>query len=180
MAKSRGSKATPQQRTQNLERAKEFALQGSYESALQIIDDLLAVNRLDIDALRLKGNVLDLEVVHQTELLSNTEKANKIELAKQCYEEALNIAPNNVLALIDIADFWREQQQFAKALGYYDHALELLKHRQAYLSLEDEMDEAYAGKLETLRMLGDEKAVAACEEEVGSWNRRPGRTTDRS
>lgn len=172
MAKFRGSKTISRQRTQKLERAKELALEGSYEPALQIIDDLLGDNRLDIDALRLKGNVLDLEVVHQTELLSNSEKAHKIELAKQCYEEALNISPNNVLALIDIADFWREQQQCAKALQYYDQALELLKHGQAYLSLEDELEEAYAGKLETLRILGDERAVAACEEEAGAWKKK--------
>lgn len=169
------SKATSEQRTQKLERAKELALDGSFESALEIIDDLLGDNHLDVDALRLKGNVLDLEVVHQTTLLNNAEKADKIELAKQCYEEALNISPNNVLALVDIADFWREQQQYDKALQYYDQALELLQHGQAYLSLEDELEEALSGKLETLRILGDDKRIAICEEEGRAWRKKLGK-----
>ena len=74
----------------------------------------------DLNALRLKGNVLDLGASDEEADFDHEQRAKMLEMALECYERILALAPHNALALIDLADFWKNQDRYDESLGYYD------------------------------------------------------------
>ncbi len=124
-----------------LEEAKAIAtLEHNYEKALRKIAVVLNDNPNDIDALILKGNILDLDEEYEKSL--------------KCYEKVVAIDKNNVRALIDMGDWYSKQGNVEEALTFYDRALTLLKQNIYYLSKEEELNEAYIGKILLLREQG--------------------------
>lgn len=153
-------------RTLQLEHARSLALEQNYDEALSLVEAMLSVASDDLDALRLKGNILDLEISDENQFLTNEEKSGKLEAAKKCYERVLALSPHNVLALIDLADYWKHQGEFDQSLSYYDRAIDLLKHNHAYLALRDELEEAFEGKFDLLYQFNREAEAAECREEA--------------
>lgn len=92
-----------------LEAARSLAtLEHDYEGALQRIDQILAENPEDIDALMFKGNILDLDERHQEAL--------------RCYRYVLDIDPDNVAALIDMGDCHTWLDAYEQAISLTAHS----------------------------------------------------------
>jgi tetratricopeptide (TPR) repeat protein len=138
-----------------LERAKNLSIvERQYDKALEIISKLLESDRKDIDALRLKGNILDLMGSDPIQDVTETSGAmDNFEKARECYEEILRIDPQNTLALIDMGDYWEQMGDYEIALKFYDKAIELLKKGHFYISYEDEMEEAFSSRSELIKII---------------------------
>ncbi len=111
------------------------------EEAFEILDGLLQEDPQDIEALRLKGNILGMH-------------GEPIE-ARRCHEAILAIDPNNARALIDIGDTYFED--FETSLAFYDRAIDLLSQKR--LSVSDEeineiLEDACWSKILVLRDAG--------------------------
>lgn len=145
--------------------AKLLALAEKYEEALKVVNQLLTIRPNDLDGLRLKGNLLELEVYAERQEFADSEKQAQLTMAQQCYEHILKIDPNQVLALIDLGDYWQNQSFLAESLNHYNQALNLLKQNLFYLSLEDELIESFRGKQEVLQILGKISDLRRCQEE---------------
>lgn len=151
------TKMTPRHRIACLQRGKAIAtLEHDYEKALKEVATVLKDNPLDIDALILRGNILDL--------------SERFEASRSCYDAVLRQDGNNTRALIDMGDWFSRQGRVKKALSSYDRALTLLKNGVFYLSRSEELEEAYLDKILLLREAGrlDEaqqtvnQALASC------------------
>jgi tetratricopeptide (TPR) repeat protein len=117
----------------------------NYKKALKQIDVFLQTNADDIDALLLKGHILDL--------------IEKYGESLKCYKKVLNIDKANVPAIIDIADVENKRGNVKKALNLYNQAISLLKRNIYYVSKEEELEEAYWNKIVLLRDQGQIKAA---------------------
>lgn len=144
-----------------LNESKFLAMEGKYDQALKIVDQLFLNIPNDLDGLRLKGNIFELDVYAGN--LDDFEK--KLAIVKKCYEHILELTPNNTLALIDLGDYWQNQANFDKSLKYYNKAICLLKENCFYLSLENEFIEAFSGKKEVLQRINNEFELNNCNEE---------------
>lgn len=107
-------------RIQVLEEARSLSLDGRYEEALLMVDRLLRVAADDVDALRLRGNVLELHALDRHErsnkrLMSSDEYVE----ARRCYERILTLEPHNTMALMDLGDHYKNLSAFDRALEYY-------------------------------------------------------------
>ena len=114
-------------RSRRLEEAWGLGLQGYYDSALELLEDLLKENSLDVGALRLKGNLLELKEMDRLEhdgkkLVSSTDYL----AARECYEKILDVEPGYVKAYIDLGDHYRNLDANDKALEYYREAVRVL------------------------------------------------------
>ena len=123
--------------------------------AIRLLDQYLeTVNREDIDVLRLKGNVLDIQL--------------KFENSRQIYKHILRHCPDNTLALIDMGDAWARSDEYARAIPYYNRALRLINNGHytsgmyVYPFKEDEFIEASKGKAEALLELKRPLAALRC------------------
>lgn len=127
-------------------------LEHDTEGAIRMLEAMLRENPDDLDALMLKGNILDMDGNHEEAL--------------NFYQQALNLDPENVPALIDFGDCIAWLGRYQEAIGYYDRALELLKHGKFYLNPRDECKSAYLGKLEALRDSGHVEEARAWQVEM--------------
>ena len=124
-----------------LEKAKAIAtLEHNYIKALQMITTILEANPNDIDALTLRGNILDLDEQYDESL--------------KCYKKALAIDERCVRAIIDMGDWYRNNGEVEKALNFYDQALSLLNKNIYYLSKDEELNDTYTDKVILLREQG--------------------------
>jgi tetratricopeptide (TPR) repeat protein len=141
-----------------LEEARKYAVEEEeYNMALSIIENFLYDHPNDLDALRLKGNILELKAYDMEELGDSfsQEQFNKlIELSRECYETLLSKDPNFVVAYIDLGDYWNHKGNHDLALKNYDRAIALLKEGIYYSSREEEFEEVYWAKSELLREIG--------------------------
>jgi tetratricopeptide (TPR) repeat protein len=136
-----------------LEAARSLAtLEHDYEGALQRVEQILAENPDDIDALMFKGNILDLDHKHQEAL--------------RCYRYVLDIDPDNVAALIDMGDCYSWLDAYEQAIGFFDRALEFLRQGRFYLNPQEECKSAYLGKILALRESGRLEEASNCEREA--------------
>ena len=148
-------KLDPSKRIELLEKAKALAiLHHDCQEALKTLAPLLTENPMDVDALILRGNILDL--------------GEEYEESKKCYDTVLRMNPNNTRGLIDMADWYSHKGDVNKASDYYDRALTLLKNNNYYLCREEELKEAYLGKILLLREVGDLDQAQATEAEAQS------------
>lgn len=110
---------------------------------LKVIDLYLAeVAPHDVDILRLKANVLDIQLKYSQSL--------------RIYKKLIRINPTDVLALIDMGDLYAHRDQYVCAIRHYDRALRALTHGHhssrmySYIGKEEEWHEAYKGKANAL------------------------------
>jgi tetratricopeptide (TPR) repeat protein len=150
-----------------LERAKFLSLSGAYEEALAIVNDVLLIQPQDIEALRLKGNIIELKVLSR-EVSSGGLYVQSAEftIARQCYERILMLEPSNVMALVDLGSHWKNLGEYLKAQEFYDRATNLLKAGYYTLSRKDEMKEVLEGQIEISRHLGYGDKAKALEQEL--------------
>jgi len=146
-----------------LNKSKFLAMEEQYLPALRTVEQLLLNTPDDLDGLRLKGNILELYLYAGN--LDDSEGIKKRVIARKCYERVLELSPNNTLALIDLGDYWQNQADFDKSLGYYDNAINLLKEKCFYLSLEGEFIEAFQGKQDVLQKMNNELELHLCQKE---------------
>lgn len=129
-------------RINTLESARRLSLGGSYEAALQEIDQLLETGRADLEALRLKGNILELKALDANEQSSKKlmTSADYLE-ARKCYEEILVKDPSNTMALTDLGDHFKNLGAYDKAFDYYAQAWNFLKRSEGQAAWLDEVEE---------------------------------------
>ena len=147
-----------------LEKAKALAvLHRKYNESIEIVDYLLRHRSNDIDALRLKGNILDLQALDlmQDQSVDSTDIQN-LDHARTCYEKILTLDPENVVALIDMGDYWKHRENYEVASEYYNRAIELLKRGHFYSSFESECEEAFRSKAELLKYIGKTEEAFFC------------------
>jgi tetratricopeptide (TPR) repeat protein len=107
-------------RTERLEEAWGLGIQGYYDTALEILEDLLGKNPLDLGSLRLKGNLLELKEMDRLEYSGKKLISSDDYLAaRKCYEKILEVEPLNIKALIDLGDHYRNLDANDRALEYY-------------------------------------------------------------
>lgn len=101
---------TTPNRDELLEEAAGYAVDRDTDRALSIVNDLLSTDPDDIDALLLKGHLLEMR--------------GNSDLARELNERVIELDPGNVHALIDLADCDQDN-------GDFEHALERLEEAQA-------------------------------------------------
>lgn len=148
-----------------LEQAKSLSLAGDYASALRLIEQVLELDPKDIDALRLKGNVIELEIMDR-EANQPTKFLYSVEVgrARACYERILLLDPSHVGALVDLGAHWKNRGEMAKALEYFDKALQL--YEKNVPADHESIVEAMEAKLEILREGDDSAAIGALEQKL--------------
>ncbi len=117
-------------RPERREEAWGLGIQGYYDAALQILEDLLKEDPFDVVSLRLKGNFLELKEMDLLEysvkkLISSADYL----AARKCYETILKADPGNVKAHIDLGDHYRNLDANDKSLEYYREAVRLLQQK---------------------------------------------------
>jgi tetratricopeptide (TPR) repeat protein len=115
-------------RSKRLEEAWGLGIQGYYDTALEILEDMLKENSLDVRALRLKGNLLELKEMDRLEYTGKQLVSSADYLAaRECYEKILDLEPGYVKAYIDLGDHYRNLDANDKALEYYKEAVRVLE-----------------------------------------------------
>ncbi|MGH8006907.1 MAG: hypothetical protein ACREQ3_07835 [Candidatus Binatia bacterium] len=104
----------------------------------------------------MKGNIIEMYFLHLSEAH---------EEARSCYEKALTYNRTNVCALTDMGDWHGAEGEYRKAIHFYDKAIALLKRGKFHRSQEEEMEEAYMGKINALKELKEHKAAQRCAKE---------------
>ncbi len=136
-----------------LEAARALAtLEHNTAGAIRKLEAILRENPNDLDALMLKGNVLDMDGNHEEAL--------------RFYQQALSLDPDNVSALIDFGDCVAWLGRYQEAIGYFDRALELLRQGKFYLDSREECKSAFLSKLEALRDSGQVEKARAWQAEM--------------
>lgn len=119
----------------------ELGLNGDYKSALAIIEQLLVESPTDLVALRMKGNLLELQTLDILEYSSRKLITSREYLAaRKCYEQILNIDPQNTLALIDLGDHYKNLDAYDRAFSYYEQAISLLASTRKNPTLTEEIE----------------------------------------
>lgn len=118
------------------------------------LDGVLERDQRNIDALLLKGNLLELYFSSFREMHDE---------ARRCQEVVLALSPNNASALTDIGDWYSVDGQYRRALKFYDSALRHLHRKIADRSSRPELEAAYVSKVTALRdwnRISDARQVA--------------------
>jgi tetratricopeptide (TPR) repeat protein len=147
-----------------------MSLDGRHEDALGIVEGILKQNPGDLEAVRLKGNILDLWTLQRAEysprkLLRYAEFQD----ARRCYESILLQDATNILALIDLGDHFKYLRAFDKAMDYYDRALALLRDGESRFSWPDEVNEAFEGKIDIELSKGKTKKADSLRQDRESF-----------
>lgn len=147
-------------RFDRLTEAQTIGLQGYYDAAFEILEDLLRKNPADIAALRLKGNLLELKAMELLEINRKkfTTSADYL-AARRCYERILEIDRENVKAHIDLGDHYGNLDANDKALEYYREAVRLLQQAPQDETWKEDVEEL--GKAVALLTKRDRLAAEA-------------------
>lgn len=122
-----------------LEEANGAALEWDTARALEILDQLLALDPTDVEALLLKGHVLEMR--------------GQAKLARPLYEDVLRLDSANALALVDLADCEQDEGRLEPALQLLEKA-EAIVQAGIYRSDRDfELEEVLRGKYYCLKKL---------------------------
>ncbi len=141
---------------QQLETIRSLATAGRYDEALVNVSKVLKHNPNDLEALRLRGNILELKVLDYGQFRPQKLMRSKEYLeARSCYEQILKVDPNNTLALIDMGDHFFNVDAYDRAEAYYVNALSLLRNGEFRLSWEDELREAFDRYMDLCEQRGD-------------------------
>jgi tetratricopeptide (TPR) repeat protein len=111
-----------------LETARMLSISGQYEEAIPLLEDYLSVFPNDVSALKLMGNVIELQILDkERETEGRFAQSPQYIKALNLYEKALALAPHDIELHIDIADYWANVGEFALALSYVDRVILLEK-----------------------------------------------------
>ena len=141
--------------------------EGKYEAALPYFDKVLAVDKKNDEAYRMKGQALMMlgRLQEATNLLIdalniNPEnvwtlilmgnifiKQNDVQGAMRYYEEAIKFHPNDPIAINNVGGAYLQQGMYEKALETFDRALKI----------DDSYPNTYYGKAMVLRKLGRDR-----------------------
>jgi tetratricopeptide (TPR) repeat protein len=129
-------------RAKRLEEVWGLGIEGYYDAALDILVGLLGENPLDLVALRMKGNLLELKQMDRLEysnkkLVSSTDYLT----ARECYKKILEVDPGNVKAYIDLGDHYGNLDANDKALEYYREAVRVLQQAPKYEAWKEDVEE---------------------------------------
>ena len=160
------------ERLERLEAARESAREGEYRHALEQAQDVLDAEPYDLNALALKGNILDYQSEVATELGLADLAAEASEEALHCYQTMLEIDSENVRALIDLGDRQARRGRHEDALGWFDRAIAELDAGRYFSVLEEDLAEALTRKRDSLIALG--RTTEAVEVNAEGRNRCPG------
>jgi tetratricopeptide (TPR) repeat protein len=160
------------------ERLKEvwgLGVQGYYDTALEILEDLLEKAPTDVRSLRLKGNLLELKEMDRLEY-SGKKLTTSVDYlaARSCYERILEIDPRNVKAHIDLGDHYRVLEANDKALGYYREAAKVLQKMPTGETWREEIQEL----LDRVALLKKHDRLAPEAGSIETWCRRALGATD--
>ncbi len=168
-------------RAERLEEAWGLGIQGYYDAALEILEDLLGKNPIDLGSLRLKGNLLELKEMDRLEYSGKKLVSSDDYLAaRKCYEKILEVDPLNLKALIDLGDHYRNLDANDRALEYYTEATRAAKSLQVQTSDEPAWKEDVEELCKAVGLLTkhDRLAREACS--IEAWCAQVlGTTTDR-
>ena len=149
------------ERLERLEAARESAREGEYRRALELTQEVLDAEPYDLNALALKGNILDYQAEVAAELGLTELAVEASDEARYCYETMLEIDAENVRALIDLGDHQARRSRHEDAIGWFDRALAQLDAGRYFSSLDEDLAEALARKRDSLIALNRiEEAVA--------------------
>lgn len=139
-----------------LEDARKLSIAGDYSEALACIEVVLNQNSNKVEALRLKGNIIELKVFRD-ELNSNYDFVRSPEIlkARACYEQALRLQPNHAGVLVDLGTHWKNLGNFDKALPYFDRVIALQASLSEFNSERDDLVEALQEKIDILEQRGE-------------------------
>jgi len=128
-------------KSKTYKKASSFALEHKFSLAMRLIDKYLFNFPDDTDLLILKGNILDIQLKHNKSI--------------KLYKKVLSLNQNNIFALIDLGDAYRNKEQYKKAIKYYDMVITLIQDNDSLMteSTQDEYIDACLGKVETLLLL---------------------------
>ena len=144
-----------------LEKAKFISLlEKKYKEAIKLLDHFLVKHRNDLDALRLKGNILDLKGLDSSVGLKETEIESCFTEALKCYYAILFIDNQNANAMIDIGDYWERKNDCQEALRWYNLAIDALEKVNNNSVLE-ELDETIIKRQKILELLSKEKSTGS-------------------
>lgn len=113
--------------TEQLENARMAALSGEIDTALKMLECLLKKHPGNIDAMRLKGNSMELRVLSYMGSVPLDEIRNELSLIRGCYEEILKIKPDDLMAMKDLADHSKNFGDKAEAIALYKSLIVFLQ-----------------------------------------------------
>jgi tetratricopeptide (TPR) repeat protein len=115
---------------EQLPNARMLTLSGDYQSALAIVSQILVDEPLNIEALRLRGNILELSVLGAMQPVLAEDRAKDLDLALSSYETILRISPGDTLAMKDLADHYNKFRDKRYALGLYSQLISVLREQE--------------------------------------------------
>jgi tetratricopeptide (TPR) repeat protein len=140
-----------------LEEIRDTAISGRYVEALASLDVIMERQPKHVEALRLKGNVLELKALDRAQYESKKLlRSRDFVAARKCYETILLLDPENTLALIDLGDHFRNLGASEKALEYYESAISLLQKGRFRWSKKEEIEDVCKHATELYAALGRE------------------------
>lgn len=150
-----------------LENARKLSIAGDYLGALARIETVLAKNPHEVEALRLKGNVIELRVFER-ELNSGEAFVRSPEVlkARACYEQALLLQPEHIGVLADLGTHWKNLGNNNKALEFFDKVIALLPVAPNVEFDSDPIVEALEGKIEILEEQGDTEGAQRVQQQL--------------
>ncbi len=114
-----------------IQEAMEYWALNDYKKAYQCLDNILEKFPDNINALGVKGSMLEDEGLN-----SDANQDLLFDKARQCYERVLKINPMHLQAIIDLGDYWRRKDANHNALEMYQKAIlvwENYKHDDVYI-----------------------------------------------
>lgn len=150
-----------------LENAQRLAITGDYIGALARIDSVLKREPNNVEALRFKGNVIELKVF-DSELNENNKFVRSSEMLKAriCYEQALLLVPDNPGVLADLGTHWNNLGNADKAMYFFNRVIALISGLPELSSSCDDFVEALEGKIEILLEKGDTAEVKELQQQL--------------
>jgi tetratricopeptide (TPR) repeat protein len=125
-----------------LDASRLLAMNCEYKAALDSIEDILRQYPGDLDALGLKGNVLEQKALDEHEASPRPLAITGDYIAAlACYEQVLKVDPRNTVALIDLGDHYKYIDAFDQAYSFYWSAIELLEAGEERVGAESEIRE---------------------------------------
>lgn len=139
-----------------LEEAQRLSLAGNYKEALACVDSVLRRSPHDVEALRFKGNIIEL-AVFADELDTGPDFVRSPEMlkARECYEQALTFEPTHTGVLADLGTHWKNLGNDGKAIEFFEKVIALLPDTPDPNSDNDSFVEALEGEIEILQRQGD-------------------------
>jgi tetratricopeptide (TPR) repeat protein len=127
---------------ERLDDSRFLAMSCEYVAALNSIDVIIGDYPDSLEALRLKGNVLEQKALDENERSPRRLAIGRDYLAAlECYEQILRMDPRNTVALIDLGDHYKYVDAFHQAFKCYSDAIRLLEAGEERIGAEAELRE---------------------------------------